>query len=542
MIENGGDNLTKETIKILKVAIYLRLSDEDRNKVHETDDSESIKNQRNLLMGEVSKHEDWIITDEYCDEDLSGAGTYRPEFERLIEDCKNGKIDIVLCKSQSRFSRDMEVIEKYLHNKFIEWNVRFLSFTDNADTFNLGNKKSRQINGLVNEWYLEDLSNNIRTAFDVKMKNGEFISPFASYGYIVNPDNNNELIVDEEVRENVKEIFNLYLSGYGYGSIAKKLNERNIPCPSLYKHLKGYKLNVISSRNIEDIKWSHNAIKTILLNEIYIGNLIQGKRTTVSYKNKRIVRKSKNRWVKYVGAHEPIIDMNTWNEVQIKIGYNSRSCKKTGKVHIFSGKVYCSECGHYLKKNCTCKHEYLVCTSNRGGYDNCINKLSIRFDFLENLVLDEINKIFKKYYNIEKLKDGNIGSLKSNYQNKIDSLIKTRKSLMQKKENKEKYLKTLYKDRVDGIISVKEFTTLQADYLKSDDKYDELIENIDKKIEVLKTKDNVKKDKQNIFEKYKKIDKLNKIIVDEFIDRIEIGSLDRKSNERNITIKWNFNI
>lgn len=542
MNENGGDSLTRETIKILKVAIYLRLSDEDRDKTSVTDDSESIKNQRNLLIGEVSKHEDWLIADEYCDEDLSGAGTYRPEFERLIEDCKNGKIDIVLCKSQSRFSRDMEVIEKYLHNKFIEWNVRFLSFTDNADTFNLGNKKSRQINGLVNEWYLEDLSNNIRTAFDVKMKNGEFISPFASYGYIVNPLNNNKLIVDEEVREVVKEIFSLYLEGYGYGSIAKKLNARGIPCPSLYKHLKGCKLNIISSRNIEDIKWSHNAIKTILLNEIYIGTLIQGKRTTVSYKNKRIIRKAQTRWVCIPNSHEAIIDNDTWNQVQIKVKNNSRACSKTGKIHILSGKVFCAECGHYLKKNCTRKHEYLVCTSNRNGYDECINKLSIRFDFLENLILNEINKLFDKYYNEDNLKLHSNNNFKSNYQSKIDLLIKEKNNLIKKKENKDKYLKTLYKDRVDGIISVKEFMTLQDDYLKNDDKFDEMIELVNKKIEILKTKDDREKDNGSILKKYRNIDKLNKVIVDEFIDRIEIGSLDRVKNERNITIKWNFNI
>ncbi|MDO5568859.1 MAG: recombinase family protein [bacterium] len=540
MIENGGDSSLKETIKILRVAIYLRLSAEDRNKTSANDDSESIKNQRNLLMGEVSKHENWVIAAEYCDEDLSGAGTYRPEFERLIEDCKNGKIDIVLCKSQSRFSRDMEVIEKYLHNKFIEWNVRFLSFTDNADTFNVGNKKSRQINGLVNEWYLEDLSNNIRSAFTVKMKNGEFISPFASYGYIVNPKNNNELIIDEDVKEIVKEIFELYLEGYGYGTIAKKLNERNIPCPSFYKHLKGYKLNIISDRNIEDIKWSHNAIKTILLNEVYIGNLIQGKRTTISYKNKRIVKKPKNCWIRIENAHKPIIDMNTWKLVQNKINNNLRACKKTGKIHIFSGKVYCSLCGRYLKKNSTKKHEYLVCTSTRNGYDNCINKLSIRFDFLENIIIEELNKMFSKYYNLEKLKSSNANILKSNYQDKINSLMKEKNALIKKKLDKEKYLKTLYKDRVEGIITAREFMILQNEYLKFDDKYDVLIDDINKKIDLFKTNSNETTDSLKIFKEYKQIDKLNKVIVDEFINRIEIGSLNKTINERNITIKWNF--
>ena len=171
-----------EERKYLRVGIYLRLSDEDKDKINKSDDSESIKNQRHLLLEEINKRPEFILVDEYSDEDLSGAGTFRPEFERLIRDCENGKIDVVLCKSQSRFSRDMEVIEKYIHNKFIEWNIRFIGISDNADTEVVGNKKSRQINGLVNEWYLEDTSNNIRSAFQAKMKQGEFISPFASYG------------------------------------------------------------------------------------------------------------------------------------------------------------------------------------------------------------------------------------------------------------------------------------------------------------------------------------------------------------------------
>ncbi len=137
--------------EIFRVAIYLRLSIEDKDKLNRTDDSESIKNQRHMLMEVVNNNPSYKLVGEYCDEDLSGAGTFRPEFERLIKDCENGKIDIVLCKSQSRFSRDMEIVERYINNKFKEWNVRFISLSDNADTENPGNKKSRQINGLVNE-------------------------------------------------------------------------------------------------------------------------------------------------------------------------------------------------------------------------------------------------------------------------------------------------------------------------------------------------------------------------------------------------------
>ena len=186
-----------------KVGIYLRLSNEDNDK----EESESIKNQRNLLVDYIKKESNFVLIDEYCDEDLSGAGTYRPEFERLIKDCEIGRINIVLCKSQSRFSRDMEIVERYLNNKFKEWKVRFIGVSDNADTNNQGNKKARQINGLVNEWYLEDVSANIRSALNAKMKQGEFISPFAAYGYRISKENNNKLLVDPVASNIVKEIY-----------------------------------------------------------------------------------------------------------------------------------------------------------------------------------------------------------------------------------------------------------------------------------------------------------------------------------------------
>lgn len=142
---------------IEKVGVYCRLSDEDRDKINRTDDSDSIINQRSMCL-KYANQNGWDVVDIYSDDDFSGAGTYRPDFERLMKDCESGKINLVLCKSQSRFSRDMGVIEYYLHNKFIEWGVRFVSIIDNADTNVESNKKSRQINGLINEWYLDDLS------------------------------------------------------------------------------------------------------------------------------------------------------------------------------------------------------------------------------------------------------------------------------------------------------------------------------------------------------------------------------------------------
>lgn len=526
--------------KVLRVGIYLRLSNEDRDKAQKCDDSESIKNQRNMLIDYVNRHPEFALIDEYCDEDLSGAGTYRPEFERLIRDCENRKLDIVLCKSQSRFSRDMEIVEKYINNKFKEWNIRFIGLSDNADTEILGNKKSRQINGLVNEWYLEDVSNNIRSAFNSKMKQGEFISPFASFGYEIDPNDNNKLIVDPVASEIVKNIYNLYLTGLGFTGIAKYLNSKEIPCPSLYKYRKGIKLNVISNRPREEIKWTTNAIKTILTNEVYLGHLIQGKRTTVSYKNHKIRNKDKSEWIKIENTHEAIIDEETFSKVQIAMKERTKPMKATGVVHIFSGKVFCLECEHYMRKKNSTKHEYLVCSGNRDGYDDCENKASIRYDELANLVLDAINKKIQKFYDEIELENLDSKKRENRFNKKIISLEKQRDDINNKISKTRNYLRNLYEDKVNGVVTPEQFKDLITNYNNDEDTYKDQIKSINNEIAYYKMKEESSKNNKEIFNKYQKLEELNRVIIDEFIDKIYIGKLNEETNSRDIQIKWNF--
>ena len=497
----------------LRVGIYLRLSKEDKDKLNKEDDSESIKNQRHLLYDYISHHNNFILVDEYCDEDLSGAGTYRPEFNRLINDCENKKIDIVLCKSQSRFSRDMEIIEKYLHNKFNEWHIRFISLADNADTFNLGNKKARQINGLVNEWYLEDISNNIRSAFNSKMKQGELISPFAPFGYDINPLDNNKLIIDSPASLIVKDIFNLYLKGYSFTKIANYLNKQNIPSPSYYKYLKGIKLNIVSSKKREDIIWSNNAIKNILTNEVYIGNLIQGKRTTISYKNHKVIKKEPHTWLKSLNTHEPIISKDIFNKVQSIIKTKSKPLKKTGLLNPFSHKVYCLECHHLMRKKNSSLHEYLYCPNPL-----CSNP-SIRYDTLSNLILNHLNSLIKNYYKEE---------LFHNYLNKLNkdhNLIKEQKELETKIKHNQNIFITLYEDKLNNLITPLEYKKLLSTYQKQNIIYKKELKQIKNK---LLAKENIS---------FNQFTNLNKIITDEFITKIYIGKINKQNRE--IKIIWN---
>ena len=208
----------------MKVAIYCRLSDEDRDKISVTDDSASIQNQKSMLIT-YAINRGWEIYSIYSDDDYSGADRNRPEFNRLLQDAQARKFNIVLCKSQSRFTRELELVEKYIHTLFPMLGIRFVSLVDSADTDDRGNKKSRQINALVNEWFLEELSDNIREVLTSRRQQGYHIGSFAPYGYKKDPNERGHLIIDPEAASVVREIFTLFLDGKGKQLIARTLTE-----------------------------------------------------------------------------------------------------------------------------------------------------------------------------------------------------------------------------------------------------------------------------------------------------------------------------
>ena len=532
-----------------KVGVYCRLSDEDRYKKNKNDDSESIANQKSMLL-KYALDQGWEVVDIYSDDDYSGAGVERPDFNRLINDCENGRINIVLCKTQSRFSRDMEVIEKYLHNKFVEWGVRFVSIVDNADTNNEANKKSRQINGLVNEWYLEDLSNNVKKSLKNKREDGLFMGSFAPYGYVKDPNDKHKLIIDETVAPIVREIFEKYKNGLGYHKICASLNERKILCPSLYKKSIGsnfvcYRFNYDSTGI-----WTTDTIAGMLRNESYIGNLVQGKRTNISYKNHKSKKVPKENWSVTKNTHEPIIDNETWYLVQRRLRKHHRPTIN-GKVHVLSSKVYCAKCGKIFMRNQShnkCaggiveKRAYLQCKGNK-KYHICDNNRSIRYDIIENYVLESINDLLQKC-NQKLLKDEFSQTLEK--QNKKDTLITNlnkEKANLEKKLNESKlYFKNLYMDKMKGIISEEDFLMLREEYTKDVESYEIRLEEIANQIDETKELKEQQKDIEGILKKYKHITKLTRIIVDEFIEKIYIGALDKNTKTREIKIEWNLDL
>lgn len=287
-----------------KCAIYCRISREEEG----TDISSSIENQKSLLL-DVAEKNGWTVFDMYVDENYSGADGRRPEFNRMLSDAREGRFEIVLCKSQSRFSRDMALAELYLHEKFPQWGVRFIAPADGADTAQRGNKKTRQINALVNQWYLEDLSENIRMVLDMKRREGKYIAAFALYGYKKTAEKG-AVEIDESAARVVRLIFRLIASGKSTREVAAFLNTAAIPPPGRHKALAGEKyVNGGGGGGL----WSPATVWRVASNEMYTGTMIQGRKTKLSYKSDKIVSLPPQRWFRVENTHVPIVSRELYD-------------------------------------------------------------------------------------------------------------------------------------------------------------------------------------------------------------------------------------
>lgn len=372
----------------MKVAIYCRLSEEDRDKVSRSDDSGSIQNQKAMLL-QYATEQNWEVYGVYSDDDYAGADRKRPAFNRLLADAEQHRFDVILCKTQSRFTRELELVEKYIHGLFPLWGIRFVSIVDHADTENKGNKKARQINALVNEWYLEDMSENIRSVLTNRRKNGFHIGSFALYGYQKDPRQKGHLIIDEEAAAIVREVFTLFSQGYGKTAIARTLNDRGIPNPTEYKRIHGLRYQQSSSP--VGTLWKYYTISSMLTNEMYLGNMVQGKYGSVSYKTKQNRPRPQEQWYVVEGTHEPIIDRELWDKVQALLAQKTRPFH-TGTIGLFAGKTRCMDCGCMMRSSTSRGKHYLRCSTRYISKNACAGAF-ISVDRLEQMVLGELSQL-----------------------------------------------------------------------------------------------------------------------------------------------------
>lgn len=498
-------------------AVYCRLSQEDRNKSHEIDDSQSIQNQKSMLLS-YAQTNNWKVYKVYSDDDYTGADRSRPAFNELLKDAEAGKFKIVLCKSQSRFTRELELVEKYLHELFPKWGIRFIGLVDNADTANKGNKKARQINGLINEWYLEDLSENIKEVLTDRRRKGYHIGAFAAYGYLKDPEYKGHLIPDSEAAEVVHRIFEMYALGVGKTAIARTLNDEGVPNPTAYKVLKGIRRK--TSKTPRGTLWQYFEISDILCNEVYIGNMVQGKYASISYKTHQNKPRPKNEWIRVEHTHAPIIEQELWDKVQsmiaerVKPGWN-------GENGMFARKARCMYCGYTMgSRKTSCGRKYLSCSTKKIMTDSCPGGF-IGQEELQETILEELHKIIAQYLDMDAAEEQL--QLQDTYKQRKDILKKELSQLENKGLSTNEALKTLYLDRVQGVITPEEYTRLSESFRADAEQSENRMHALREKIADLDTQKENDRSKREILEQFADISELNYNIVDTLIEYVEVG-------------------
>lgn len=283
-----------------RAALYCRLSVEDAG-VTTGEESQSISNQKSLLKA-YAESRDWEIAGVYTDEDYSGLREDRPGFQAMLKDAEAGRFTVILCKTQSRFTRNMATAERYLHEIFPLWGIRFVTVVDGVDTARRENKKARQINSLVNEWYCEELSENIRAVFRRKMEQGQFLGNYAPYGYRKDPADHHRLLPEPKTADVVAKIFAYAAGGLSCRKIAARLTALGIDTPSQWKRKRGQDMG-----RRENSVWAATTVRKILEHPVYLGHMVQGKEKKVSYKSRKTRACPPGEWVVVEHTHPPLV-------------------------------------------------------------------------------------------------------------------------------------------------------------------------------------------------------------------------------------------
>ncbi|MCM1227504.1 MAG: recombinase family protein [Clostridium sp.] len=332
------------------VGIYVRLSQEDER----TGESISIENQKKMLTDHVSKQAGWNLV-EICEDDgYSGTTFDRPGVQKLLDDAKSGKINLILVKDLSRFGRNYIEVGQYVDYIFPSYNIRFIALGDNVDTLNRNSSAMDMmpIMNLFNEWHAANTSKKIRAVMQANAKQGKYTASIAAYGYIAGTDENRTPIIDENTAPNVRRMFEMRAQGASSPQIAKALNADHIITSSDYTYQRLGKPNPYVTTHL----WSAGMVRDILKNPIYVGTIVGQKYTTVSYKNHKKYIRDEADWVVVENAFEPIISKELWDKVQeVNRSVSRGKTTRKGEILPLCGLMYCADCGSKLKK-CTTTH------------------------------------------------------------------------------------------------------------------------------------------------------------------------------------------
>ncbi len=516
----------RNATKVWSCGLYLRLSREDGDK-HESD---SISSQKDMLLAFVDQHTDLKVYDIYIDDGWSGASFNRPGFKAMEEDLRAKKIDCIIVKDLSRFGRNSIEIGNYLTILFPYLKTRFICVNDNVDSYldpdSLDNL-STKFKNLINDEYCRDLSIKIKSTLTMQRECGKFIGSFACYGYKKDPNDCHKIIIDEEVAPIVRKIGMLFLGGESIRGIVRILNEGGIYPPAVYKKMKfpSYNPAGVTSRTV----WSMRTVRRILVNRMYVGDMVQNVMNNISYRIQKCRAVDKEDYIVVKDTHEAIFSRAEFAQIENLLSRDTRESPNEQRLNVLSGFIKCGDCkrGMMRSKIHSGYKDYLYyfCTTFKNRGKHLCTKHSIRAEKVERVILEFIKFNVELALEIEPILQ---------FINQIPTRVSTSKRaqaiLEQYKTELSKTYKLkedLYPDYKEGIIEKEEYESFRQKYIARIFELEEKIPMIEAKIDEINRGISSENKFIQAFKQYHTITDLSRGVVCALIENIYVYEDDR---------------
>ncbi len=498
-------------------ALYCRLSRDDE----QLGESNSIKNQKSILS-KYAKDNHFINTQFFVDDGYSGTSFTRPAFMELMELAEQGKIETIIVKDHSRLGRNRLIVGQLLEEDFVRLNIRYIAIMDNIDT-DKGLNDFLPIQDWFNEMHAKNTSQKVRAVFKNKGNSGIPLTINVPYGYKKDPLDKNKWIIDEPAAEIVRRIYDLCIQGYGTHQICNILKQEKVPTPKEYKAIHG-----LCNYHISEVKycWQDRSIYDILFRQEYIGDTVNFKGTTKSFKDKSKIYFPKEQWKIFKNTHEPIIDEETWNTVQ-RIRENRQRPTKIGKINIFSGHLFCKDCGSKLyyctSRSYTENKHFYRCSKYKNTSSKSCTSHTIREHILKELVLENIKQVLSYIRSYEDLFIKQKLETSLEEQKKIDSINKKLLSQYEKRiKDIDNLIQHIYEDNISGKITDERFTILSLNYEKEQKELKSKVKELANKLDTTKQQELDLESFVSKVKQYTEISELTPEIINELIDKIYV--------------------
>ena len=507
---------------VWKAAAYVRLSRDDGDK----EESDSVVNQKELIQSFISKKQDIELAAEpYVDDGYSGVNYDRPDFQRLLDDIKSGRINCVIVKDLSRLGRNYIETGKLIEHFFPYMGVRFIAINDNYDSQSHNAQTDDLIvpfKNLINDAFCADTSRKIRSQFEVKRQKGDFIAPFAAFGYIKDPANHNRLLVDEAAASVVRDIFKWKIEGMSQQGIADRLNGLGILSPLEYKKSNGSKFHT-SFQTKHATKWTPVSVGRILKNELYTGVLAQGKTSTPNYKIRERTQKDPGEWVRVAESHEAIIPAGDFALVAGLLKKDTRIGSGEDAVYLFSGMLFCGDCGEnlirkYVPGKDGMKYVYHVCNTHKKG--GCCTSHSISDKALYEAVFHTLTAHIGECEKIGRV----LAFIEDMPLQQMDAL-KIQKQIADKQAEIEKLNKRklrLYEDYSDGVMPKDDYISFRDAFAVQSADAEKALDRLNQELSDIVNNRAAGTLWIEHFKKYHNIQSLTRAAVVELIERITV--------------------